>query len=327
MRVALRYGCLFLFCAGAGLFLNRILFGDWVPLPFFAKTAGFYEGYLGATKWNAATGMILFWIVALPPLLAVIAMVTRRSIGLAGAILLPVSATFAYYATVTQIMGHQARYYYPSLAWAIFAAFVVVAIQLKERQREIPILGLRMLAGLLIMLSSLSFSFQQLATHLWERYAMGIRPQSCTVEVLPGKKPERRYPEIGWWKGIRSMSKLIAAMPEGIVLAASEYGYIGSQHQDLTILDFVGLHDRAVVRAVDSVTYILDRHPDIIWMPHSDYTHMVARIRAHPDFQANYEFHPDAYNFGVAINRSSRHYAAMQKMLTRHLELLYPEAD
>ena len=82
-----------------------------------------------------------------------------------------------------------------------------------------------------------------------------------------------------------------------------------------------------MARSADAVTYILSRQPDVIWMPHSDYTHMVVRIRTHSDFQANYEFHPDAYNFGVALNRSSRHYETMRAVLNRHLARLYPEAD
>lgn len=45
------------------------------------------------------------------------------------------------------------------------------------------------------------------------------------------------------------MTALLERMPKGVVLAASEYGIIGSHFPDMTIIDLVGLHDRSLLRA------------------------------------------------------------------------------
>ncbi len=52
-RYSVRYALLFALVVGSSLIVNRYLFGDFLPLPFFAKRTGFYQGYLGAPDWDA----------------------------------------------------------------------------------------------------------------------------------------------------------------------------------------------------------------------------------------------------------------------------------
>ncbi len=320
-RQAVVFSALFVLALGAGLIINKSLFGDFLPLPFYAKSSGFYEGYAGATKWNATTGLTLFGISALPCLLVVVATVSRTAMSRLLPAVFTVAATFAYFATVTQIMGQQARYYYPSLPFVFLAAFhtLFTRDRASKGDRTDGALGLRMLAGLLLMVPALSFSFQQLAAHLWERYALGL-PQAASDNRTDGNGS---LPEISRWKGITAMGNLLGRLPRETLLAASEYGYIGSLLPDLAIVDFVGLHDRAAARTQNPAAYVLSRKPDLIWMPHSDYTHLVDQLLRAPDFQGDYEYYPEAYLYGIALRKSSPLYGRIKGEVERQFALLY----
>ncbi len=122
-RYSLSYAFLFvlvLVCDGA---LKKALLGDFVPLPFFAKSSGFYQGYLGTSKWNAMGEMLSFFREALPFMLLAVCTASRRAIPRLAAIAVPMLVTFAYYLTVTQIMGWHSRYYYPSLPFLVLGAW------------------------------------------------------------------------------------------------------------------------------------------------------------------------------------------------------------
>src|SRR6185436_4236054 len=75
----------------ADLFLKVRLFGDAIPLSFFAKQHGFYSGYVGAYRWNAAGYALTFMANSPPWLVLIIALADRSTAPLLAAALAPVA--------------------------------------------------------------------------------------------------------------------------------------------------------------------------------------------------------------------------------------------
>lgn len=323
-RYATRYAMLFVTLVGCSLIVNRLLFGDVLPLPFFAKGNGFYQGYLGVAKWNAMTEMLLFCTAALPCLLVLVSAASKQSLLRLGVIAAVVIATFAYYATVTQIMGWQARYYYPSIAFAILAAFTAQASEATTSPTPSSRHSStwRLLAGLAVLLPALSPPVRGVAAHLWEKHVL-VPPAAVQSVTRYRPSTDRALPALGWWDSIMAMGDLLEDMPQGTSLAASEYGWIGSRFSHLTIVDLVGLHDRTLAHRGFSAAYVLSREPDLIWFPHGDYTFAVAQILDSPVFQSDYEYYPKAYDYGIALRKSSKSYAGMKEAVTRGFSRAY----
>jgi len=312
-RYSSRYAVFFILILGLDLVLKQSLFGGIVPLPFFAKSSGFYQGYLGAHKWNPMTAMLCFWIAALPSVLLIVSTATRRTLKLLVAIAVPVIATFGYYTTVTQISGGQARYYYPSLPFFLLGAFMALTSSTEEVDgppASYGPLGWRVLIGLVVLLPVLS-PFRSMASRLWESSAIGT-PTASRPNTQYRTSTGRNLPPLRWWNGIKEMTALLERMPKGVVLAASEYGIIGSHFPDMTIIDLVGLHDKIIAQGGFSAKYVFSRKPDIIWFPHSDYTHEVAEILDSDTFALRYAYYPGAYDYGIALRKTSSLFSAMK---------------
>lgn len=324
-RYAVRYTLFFIVVVACSLVANRFLFGSFLPLPFFAKAGGFYHGFIGATKWNAMEGMLLFCSAALPFILVAVATVSRRTLLQLAAIASVLACTFAYLATVTQIMGPFSRYYYPSLSIAVLVAFVAVNGRAEESlRRSLPAtVGLRLLGCVVALLLVLSTPLRNMAIVLWEKHMIGT-----TVAVVPAtnyRMPQDRHlPQLGWWNSITAMSELLDCMPQGITLAASEYGFLGSRFPGLTIIDLVGLHDSTIANHGFSAAYVCSRRPDMIWFPTSDYSYIVATILDNPVFQQDYEYYQGAYDYGIALRKTSASYASMKDALKRECVRIYP---
>lgn len=241
------------------------------------------------------------------------------------AIAVAVVATFGYYATVTQIMGYEARYYYPSIAFCFLAAFTLFssdAVANPTRSSHCAI-GWRFLVGLVVLLPLLSVSLKNLATDLWKKQWIGtpVAIQSVTQYRTP---KDSRLPSMDGEQSIHAMSDLLKRMPQGVVFAATEYGFLGSEFPDLTIIDLAGLHDRTIAHRGFSAAYVLSREPDLIWFPHWEYTHAVAQMRDNPAFVRDYDYFPEAYRHGIALRKSSDMYAAMKYEAEREFSRVYP---
>ena len=327
-RYALRYEVLFSLVVGLSLIVNRILFADFVPLPFFAKAGGFYQGYTGTTTWNAMKEMLVFHNAAMPCLIVLVSTTSRKVVPRLVAIGVVVIATFGYFATVTQIMGWQARYYYPSIAFVFLAAFTAISpgdsatVKTPIRASHSAFTW-RLLVGVAILLPILSSTINHAAVHLWRKYVIGT-PVAIHANTQYRKLNNATLPPLGWWGSTIAMDALLERMPQHIVFAASEYGWLGSRFPHLTIVDLAGLHDRTIAHQGFSAAYVLSRKPDLIWLPHTEYTYAVAELLDDPTFQRDYEYYPEAYDYGIALRKNSEFYAAMKAEANREFSRIYP---
>jgi hypothetical protein len=323
-RVAIRYFVIFIMIIVGSLIVNRLVFGDFLPLPFFVKAHGFNLGYMGALKWNPMSEMLLFWTAVSPFLVVIVATTSKKITQQLIPIALLITITFAYFGTTIQIMGWNARYYYPSLPFIVFAAFLAVFSYLEVDQ--IPDLqrtaGFRLLLGLMILMFVISEPVKSFSTQIWEKNVIG-KPSEVQSTTLYQTRAEQPLPKLGWWNSILAISNLIQYFPQGTVLAASEYGYIGSQFPDLTIVDLVGLHDRYTAYHGFNADYLMSKKPDVVWLPHEDYTYVVSEIIDHPTFRLEYEYYPGVYDFGIGLWKYSKEYPQIKRVFNNEFIKVY----
>lgn len=305
------------------LLVKKSVFGSALPIPFYAKSAGYYVGYTGVANWNAAEYVFLFLRNSLPFVLGAILLFSRRTALVIGAILLPVLLTFIYYSGIVQIMGWFARYYFPSLPFIVMIFYVVVEDYLMHRKiHHIKpsfwrVAMLLMLTGVVII----PF-FGRTAASFWRHYI--DEPNEYVADTRYVKSASEALPFIGWWEGIQTMSETIERMPPDLVMAATEYGFIGSENPGITIIDMAGLQDKSLTDSGFSSEYILAQGPDLIWFPHGDYTYFVSELIDNTEFFLLYDFYTDIFNYGVAVKKNSDLSHRIMEELRTTFSRVYP---
>ncbi len=308
------------------LLIKKAMFGDYLPLPFFAKSAGFYRGYVGIYKWNAAHDTLLFFRESLPYLLVMVCFSTRMALRRLAAIFLPMFLTFGYYATVTQIMGASARYYFSSLPFLVLGAFIVANSYSLEHSVAPPrgssIHPLRMITAAVLLALLTSPLADNALTYAWQKWVIG-ESATYTAQNKYATRADAKLPTLGWAGSVNAMDSLLWHLPQDVVLACSEYGFIGSRHPAVQIIDLVGLNDRYIAKHGFSADYLFSKRPDIIWFPHPDYTYDTKEILDSQAFVENYDYYPDAYDYGLAVLKNSGSSVDIHKVLEKEFSRIY----
>lgn len=303
------------------------LFGDPLPLSYHAKSSGFYAGYVGASHWNPVGYLFEFAVLALPFVLAGVAAVSVRSLGLLVAFLLPVGITIGTYFTITQIMGYGARFYFPSLAFVAVCAGLVVDLEIESgvNTRSAGDWLMRGGIALLIVLGVGSAGIRQSAMAIYEARFIGTpeRIQSSARFATAARRPLR---PMSGWEAFVAMGRVVAALPPDTRVAMSEYGWVGAQAPDVHIVDPLGLHDAGFAHAGFSAGAFLRREPELIWFPHGDYSGIVSSILDERQFWEDYDYYPGAYLFGLAVRRQSPHRDAVLAAVRRSWRESYRNA-
>jgi hypothetical protein len=291
-----------LICLALDTLAKWLLFGDPLPLPFYAKLSGYYDGYAGAVKWNPAVYLFDFGRLALPFLLAIFVLpLTRESRRLVLACLLPVAITFLYYFSVLQIMGFRARFYFPALPFVVVAGFAALDQFLSAG------CVWRLRSGRLVLASALVLILlvPSIGVACADGYARLFipAPQIYTSSTPYYTSSTQPLPELGRLRAISLLSETAGDLPPGTSFAMSEYGMPGAQAPAITILDPLGLNDPTFAHTGFSAAGFLGRQPDLIWMPHPDYTRIVSSILDSPAFWQQYDYYPTAFDYGFAIRK------------------------
>ncbi|WP_347989904.1 hypothetical protein [Methylomonas sp. AM2-LC] len=313
-KYALSYSLGFVLVLAVDCGLKLVLFNDVLPLPFYAKSTGFYKGYLGV--WNQMEQMLFFLVTVIPFVLIIINNIVAKHVRQIAAILIPLLITVAYLATVTQIMGHNFRYYVPSIPFIVLASFIVLSTPDSTEQKTdaSQVVFYRLLVSFLCLSILISDPIKHKLINLWGHVA--IKPQVAYQPKSHYALPvTASLPELNWWNAITTVSDLLKRMPKGIVFAASEHGYISAQVPDITIIDLVGLHDRTIAKQGFSASYILSRQPDIIMLPVKDYSYDLAELLDNQTLKANYEYYPGVFDYGIAIAKTSKYFPEIKAVL------------
>jgi hypothetical protein len=307
------------------LLFKKAMLGDFLPLPFFAKSTGFYSGYLGAYRWNAAHETLAFFRESIPYLLVMVCYMTQMNLRRLGAIFLPMFLTFCYYATVTQIGGANARYYYSSLPFLILGAFIVANSSLEhsiDSPRKSRFHPLRVIITAVLLVVLTSPLADNAFSSAWQNWVVG-ESTPFIAQKKYATQTTARLTTLSRWRSMVEIDSLLQHLPPDVVLASSEYGYIGSQHPAVSIIDLVGLHDRYVARHGFSADYLFSKKPDIIWFPHPDYTFVTKEILDSKAFVENYDYYPNAYDYGLAVLKNSDSSANIHNLLEKEFMRIY----
>lgn len=296
------------------LLWNRHYFGTPVPLAFYLKAMHGYDGYrLFINPW---TYTAIFLSIALPFALVLGGVAQREHLKLLAIFLLPLLAEVAYLATVTQIMGAQARYYVPLLPLVILPAALLVD-EAFVRGFQLRVGPARALALFAVVLLSRDYT-QQVTSYIGNALLKKNEYYAKPV-FLPTPSPE--LPKGEFWK---NAAKFASNLPAGTTFAASEVGILGASAPQVSIMDLAGLNDAHLALHPSDVDYVLAQKPDIIWLPHSDYTMLYGRLASAPQLLRDYDLYAGALDFGVAIRKQSRINIRFAAAVNKGWQEIYP---
>jgi len=301
------------------------VFGAGLPLAFYAKQHGVYRGYMGLALWNPVVYLRTFAGVAMPFLCVLLVCATRRTLPVIVAFLLPVALTFGYYFSINQIMGYEARFYYPALPFVVVAA----ALTLDDRFRASSPGSLMPRGELLLRLivAGLVLLFGRQATYTMAQVYEDRFLQATAVDTLGLYTTESHEPLVLQGDVMEQLAGLAADAPPGVVIALSEYGQVGAAAPHVELIDMVGLHDAAFVREGSWSKALFDRRPDVIWFPHRHYTGLVAELLSSDELWAHYDVYPEAFDYGLAIRRDGVYAERLQSLFTDRWHALYGPVD
>jgi hypothetical protein len=293
--------------------IKLAVFGDWVPLSFYAKQAGFYEGYLGGWRWNQLDGITAVLSTVMPCLVILVCAVNRDRLRMTLVYLLPVVVTFAYFSRIMQIMGHFGRYYLPAVPFIFVAS--VLALRDLHWPKSLEIRPLVLRAGLA---ATIGFLIPWLSNE-----AIRAERQAYRADLAENGGRPTSLPSVDYWTSLQALAALMRELPPGSVVAASEVGLIGAEAPRVYIIDLVGLHDEDIAHHGFHVDRVLARQPDLIWIPHYDYARIVHDLESDDGFRRDYAYCPGFLQFGIAVRNDSPHADAIKASLTELSRTLY----
>ncbi len=316
-EVAVLYG-VFLGAAAAQLLLCRAYFGTPVPLSVYMKGKQAYLGYRGV--WHPELILPEFLAGAQVFLAAWLLLARREDRRLLVACGAPLLAMCLYLQTVTQIMGFHARYYAPYLPLIVIPAMLLVDRRLQDGKLSALRLRLTAAVALFGVLLGLSLESVQAAIRRVEHH-----PRDEYDPAQLQVKATASLPRTEWQPMMLSVTDLLVApLPHGVTVAATEVGYLGRRASQANIIDLAGLNDTDIALHGFHMDRLLARRPDLIWMPHTDYTYQRGVMFSDPRLLQQYEVYANAANFGLAVRKDSPYRADIDRQLGVFWAAMYP---
>lgn len=309
----------------ADTFIKNWMFGDPLPLPFYTKRVGFYDGYRGGFMWNPISYLFQFFRLMFPFITILLFTTTARNWRLVVAFFSPVLLTFFYFFSVTQVMGFWARYYFPAIPFFVIASFLTLDQRINESQ---PMLKLNIFFRGAITAFVMLFLFLPLLQSAFEKiYETRIMPQPRIYRSELSRNLKDILPDLGWRRSIVAMSGICSQLPADTRVAMSEYGLVGASAPQILIIDLLGLHDPFFARNGFSTTELFNRKPDLIWFPPPEYSKIFASIQDAPTLLEDYDYFPGVFDTGLAIRRDSEHYELILEILAKTWLEYYPGVE
>lgn len=315
-------------CVAAGLALEfagcKLYFGTAFPLSLYMKGHAAYQGYAGI--WYPDLLLIAFLAGCLVFLVALVLVARRTDRRLLLCFFIPAAAVFGYLLTITQIMGLYSRFYAPYFPLLILPAFLVADRWAAETGagHDWPKLISRpriIAAAVLVCLFFLESSQRvQLQIRLLEhRRHIEYDPVQFTTAAT------RPLPTSDWfWSTGTITNQLVSQLPAGTTVAATEVGFLAARSPQVNLIDMAGLNDTQIALHGFSVDSLLARKPDVIWLPHKDYTWHRGMLVSDPRLLQQYDVYPNAANYGIALRKDSHFRPQIDQVFARYWAETYP---
>jgi hypothetical protein len=307
---------------GLGALAAKWYYGTPVPLAFYLKARHGYVGYIG---YSGPGTYLVFFFGYLALYLAVILLLAQREdrpllVGFG----VPVLLTVLYLCTITQIMGNRGRYFVPFVVYAMLAAILMVDRALASNQMlRVRSLAWRAAAAM-VVISLASVASGQETADLFVRTLSGhmVRPVPVPKMVMEATQP---LPVITPPKEMVALTLEIAdRLPAGSAIATTEVGYIGAYAPQVSVIDIAALNDEEFALHGFSSEALLARRPEVIVLPHPDYTGLMAAMLSDPQLLKQYSVYAGAYNYGIAVRKDSPNYAMDMQALREGWAKSYP---
>lgn len=323
---ALCFGLVFGGLLVVDLLLKKWYFGDWLPLSYFVKQNGFYEGYTDYHLWNALEYTLNILTVFSPFILIAVFATTRRTLFLALAFLVPVLSTFIWFFTSVQIMGMEARLYYPSTPFIVFGALYVLDNFITEY--EAGAIKLALLSPVKVIIAFGLFLIISNGKVLASKYEQIFLQQHTTFKnpINHENSENSLIDKNQWFSDIEFTAKIAHAMPEGTSIAATEIGLLSALGSHIRILDMTGLQNPEIAHQGFSAQKVLSHNPDVIFL-HKGYSKMNTDLFNSSQFVQDYEIYTNVFYGGMAIRKDGSFYDAISNIVESIWSEAYPNIE
>ena len=308
---------------------KAFVFGGILPLPFYVKLAGYYRDSFAPVMCTPVRNLKHFFQACLPFLGLAVFSFRGRSFRLAACFAVPLMLTVLALFQPLHIMGTMGRFFFPGLPFVVIPAVLIFDDWLRgEAGRDLKLSALSLTVGLMAALALVQWGPIALGkTSTWaakrtqQMHAGKYDPQVVTWFKQEGIR------DMDWWAAILHMDRILQKLPEDLVFAVSEDGYLSSRYPRMKIVDLNGLHDRYLARHGFDAGYVLSHKPDLIWFPHWAYPASIKAFWNEPSFWQNYDYYPRALIYGVAIRRDSPLHDKIQEAIAAEWSKVYPDTS
>jgi hypothetical protein len=317
------------FFAGVGVELAvfHAYFHTMLPLSFYMKSKHAYEGF--AEVWHPELLMMTFFAACQLYLAALILFARKEDWRLIVSCVVPPLVVFAYMQTVTQIMGFNGRYYAPYFAFFVVPALLVVDRWMvrwaagdgalwpapKDRVRRYWVTAAMLVCFIALAAEPVDGLVRRMEGRKHYEYEPAVLDVAAK-EPLPAKNWDETMADV--------TDLLVAPLPKGTTVAATEVGYLGERASQVNVIDLAGLNDNEIALHGFDVNALLARKPDLIWMPHTNYTYQRGEMFADPQFLEQYDVYAGAANYGLAVRKDSPVRAQIEKQMHVFWSAVYP---
>lgn len=299
-------------CVAADLVGSQLYFHSALPLSFYVKVRHGYEGY--AVDWHPIQSAWVFLSSCAFSFVCGVLLVGKAHWRLLVCCLVAAALTFAYLTTTLQIMGFASRYYVPYLPLIVVPSLLVVDGWLKTLEAGQS--SLQMGRGLIVrvilaLLVVQGFRSGRVAGWVAnaDRTLAGshfiYEPAAVTIAAKEPPVLNAAASGFNGWVDLGFGDQVLRPMPPGATVASTEVGYLGVVAPHLNVIDLAGLNDTRIAIHGFDPDDLMQRKPDIILLPHPDYTYQRARILSDPRLLQQYDVYIGAEIYGVALRKDS----------------------
>lgn len=310
LKKILLFTGVFSFILTLHLYILYIYFGNPMPIPYYVKSAAFYDAYIEIANWNTIKYLAQYLALYSIFIFAIFLGLKKQLLIRLLPLLIPVVITILILMTKVQIMGFNGRYYATSVPFIVVASLLSFDtlkgsikgfISSNKYRMAFIIVGFILTYVALIQIGD--FVFEQ------KKEKALVNASKYRIKIDKQMKVDKRlkYKERLYW-----ISDLVKSVgDDSLVVAASEHGLISANNLNTKILCLAGLHNTEVLKEKKFNNKVITKSlsklkPDIIWMPHNAYVALNFNLLNNSEFKEHYEYYHDLVKFGIAIRKDSK---------------------